>query len=83
MTITSAEPALSFEAVEKIYANATVALRNVSFAVECGDFFGLLGPNGAGKSTLIACLAGLAKPTSGRIFVHGIDCAHERRRASA
>ena len=83
MTITSAEPALSFEAVEKIYANATVALRNVSFAVECGAFFGLLGPNGAGKSTLIACLAGLAKPTSGRIFVHGIDCAHERRRASA
>jgi ABC-2 type transport system ATP-binding protein len=72
-------PALSFQSVSKIYpakqagAAAFKALDQVSFDVEEGEFFGLLGPNGAGKTTLISTLAGLSRPTTGRVLVHGHD----------
>jgi ABC-2 type transport system ATP-binding protein len=72
-------PALSFQSVSKIYpakqagAAAFKALDQVSFDVEEGEFFGLLGPNGAGKTTLISTLAGLSRPTAGRVLVHGHD----------
>jgi ABC-2 type transport system ATP-binding protein len=71
--------ALSFQSVSKIYPAkqaGTAALRaldQVSFDVEEGEFFGLLGPNGAGKTTLISTLAGLSRPSSGRVLVHGHD----------
>ena len=61
------QPALSFESLEKTYPNGVRALKGVTFTVEEGEFFGLLGPNGAGKTTLITSLAGLTKPTGGRI----------------
>ena len=72
-------PALSFQSVSKIYpakqvgAAAFKALDQVSFDVEEGEFFGLLGPNGAGKTTLISTLAGLIRPSTGRVLVHGHD----------
>lgn len=75
-------PALRFEALEKTYATGVRALRGVSFDVEEGEFFGLLGPNGAGKTTLISSLAGLTRPTAGRIFVRGVDRAAEPRKAA-
>ena len=49
------------------------ALQDVAFDIEAGEFFGLLGPNGAGKTTLISILAGLSRPSSGRVAVFGID----------
>jgi ABC-2 type transport system ATP-binding protein len=69
-------PAISFERVSKTYAGArgqVPALREVSFDIEAGEFFGLLGPNGAGKTTLISILAGLARASSGRVKVQGFD----------
>ena len=72
-------PALSFQSVSKTYparqagTAAFTALDQVSFDVEEGEFFGLLGPNGAGKTTLISTLAGLSRPTTGRVLVHGHD----------
>jgi ABC-2 type transport system ATP-binding protein len=45
----------------------------VSFDIEEGEFFGLLGPNGAGKTTLISVLAGLVRPTAGKVLVRGHD----------
>jgi len=47
------------------------ALRDVSFAVEPGAALGLVGRNGSGKSTLLSLVAGIIKPTSGRIAVEG------------
>ena len=70
-------PAISFQSVSKIYSTARraplKALDGVSFDIQPGEFFGLLGPNGAGKTTLISILAGLARPSSGRVTVHGHD----------
>jgi len=44
---------------------------DVSFTVASGEMVGLIGPNGAGKSTLFNCIAGLYKPTAGRLFFQG------------
>jgi ABC-2 type transport system ATP-binding protein len=68
--------AISFQSVSKTYTTprgSFQALNNVAFDIEEGEFFGLLGPNGAGKTTLISVLAGLVRPTSGRVLVHGHD----------
>ncbi|MGC9386492.1 MAG: ATP-binding cassette domain-containing protein, partial [Hydrogenovibrio sp.] len=70
--------AVSFQAVQKQYG-ALQALKGVSFDVRPGCFFGLLGPNGAGKSTLINTMAGLIKPTDGRILINGYDVQKDYR----
>ena len=51
--------------------DATVALDDVSFSIEEGDFVGVMGSTGSGKSTLISHFNGLNKPTSGTIYVDG------------
>jgi ABC-2 type transport system ATP-binding protein/lipopolysaccharide transport system ATP-binding protein len=48
-----------------------VALESVSFRVEQGKTFGIIGENGSGKSTLLKVIAGIAKPTSGRVRTQG------------
>ena len=53
--------------------DATVALEDVNFSVEAGDFVGIIGSTGSGKSTLISHFNGLLKPTSGKILVDGED----------
>jgi ABC-type polysaccharide/polyol phosphate transport system ATPase subunit len=47
------------------------ALREVSFVVERGEFFGIVGRNGSGKSTLLKCLAGIYATDRGQIYVNG------------
>ena len=69
-------PAVSFQDVSKVFSSSRGELRaldSVTFDIQPGEFFGLLGPNGAGKTTLISILAGLTRPTSGSVKVHGKD----------
>ena len=49
------------------------ALDNVSFSVEKGEFIAIIGSSGSGKSTLLHILGGVDKPTSGKVYVNGID----------
>jgi ABC-type polysaccharide/polyol phosphate transport system ATPase subunit len=48
------------------------ALKDVSFSVDAGEFFGIFGPNGSGKSTLLRILAGIYVPDTGRVRVNGL-----------
>jgi len=50
-----------------------VAVRNVSFAVEPGEFFTLLGPSGCGKTTILRMIAGFDLPDEGSIVLDGVD----------
>ena len=53
----------------------TVALTDISFEMEKGQFIGIIGHTGSGKSTLIQHLNGLIKPKSGSILIDGVDIA--------
>jgi len=56
---------------------------NVSLAVEPGSFTGVVGPNGAGKTTLLKCLAGLLRPSSGRVRLGDDEVSSLSREAMA
>ncbi len=47
------------------------ALKDISFAVAPGEFFGIVGRNGSGKSTLLKCLAGIYRADAGEIWCNG------------
>lgn len=55
----------------KLFYNEFIALKDVSFNVKKGEVFGLVGLNGAGKSTLLKIIAGVLKPTQGKVTVKG------------
>ncbi|MEL6521651.1 MAG: ABC transporter ATP-binding protein [Pseudomonadota bacterium] len=63
----SRAPLLKVSAVDKVFGGDVVALRGLNLDVNQGDFLSLLGPSGCGKSTALRLIAGLMRPTTGRI----------------
>ena len=59
------------------------AVDGISLDVQPGEIHGFLGPNGAGKTTTLRMIAGLLKPTSGRVIVNGHDVTTDPERAKA
>ena len=68
----NARPYVSINNLTKTFGGR-VAVNNVSLSIYRGELFSLLGRSGCGKSTLLRMLAGFESPTSGKIFIDGID----------
>ena len=67
---------LKVENLTKIYGKDTtkvVALDNVSFSVNKGEFIAIVGASGSGKSTLLHLIGGVDRPTSGKVFINGTN----------
>jgi putative ABC transport system ATP-binding protein len=68
--------ALEVNDVTKVFATSAgifEALRGVSFVINRGEFVSIVGPSGSGKSTLLNMIGALDRPTSGKVYIDGID----------
>ena len=70
------ENAIQVVDVKKKYGtgeDAVFALRGMSFSIENGEFIAIIGPSGCGKTTLLNILGALDRPTSGKVYIDGVD----------
>ena len=63
---------ITLEEITKKFGNFT-ALNKINLKIEDKEFMALLGPSGSGKSTLLYTIAGIYKPSSGKIYFNGKD----------
>jgi len=64
---------IRFNQVNKTYPGGYLALNNVSFSLAAGEMAFLTGHSGAGKSTLLKLMSLMEKPTSGQVYINGVD----------
>ena len=72
---------IKIENLSHVYKTATgenLALENINLTVADGEFLAIIGTNGSGKSTLAKHFNALLKPTSGKVFVEGLDTSDEK-----
>ena len=76
-------PILEVKSLDHIYSAGTpfehIALKDVSFSVERGEFIGVIGHTGSGKSTLMQHLNGLLKPTGGEVLLDGVNIWSDKK----
>ena len=76
-------PILEIKDLNHVYSAGTpfehVALKDVSFTVDRGEFIGIIGHTGSGKSTLMQHMNGLLKPTSGQVILDGQDIWSDKK----
>lgn len=72
MTATPAQAMIDLQGVAKSYGDVE-ALRRTDLSIAKGEFVTLLGPSGSGKTTLLSLIAGMIKPSAGRIVIDGRD----------
>ena len=70
---------IEIKGLNQIYPNGNHALKDINLDIGTG-MFGLLGPNGAGKSSLMRIIVTLMKPTSGSVFIDGMDIQKHREK---
>jgi ABC-2 type transport system ATP-binding protein len=78
-TIVLEEAFITLDAVSKRFSQVEV-VSNVSMNIEKGKILGIMGSDGAGKSTLLRMMATMIRPSSGKIFIHGLDVVSQRKK---
>ena len=74
---------IKVENISKIYGKneaQVIALNNISFEVEEGEFIAIIGPSGSGKSTLLHIMAGLERPTKGEVYFYDKNMYEMRKK---
>ena len=67
---------LAIENIKKVYGkgdNKVYALNGIDLEIQPNKFTTIVGQSGSGKSTLLHCMAGLDKPTDGKVFIDDLD----------
>ena len=76
MSDNKSQIALEVNDITKVFATKAgifVALKGISFVINRGEFVSIVGPSGSGKSTLLNIIGALDRPTSGKVYIDGID----------
>jgi phosphonate transport system ATP-binding protein len=71
---------IKFENVNVTYPGGVVALKDLNLEIKDGDFIIIVGLSGAGKSTLLRTINNLVKPTSGTVYLEGIDVTNAKKK---
>ncbi len=75
-------PVVSMDNVDLYYGQSQI-VNDVTFRIQSGEFFVVIGPNGSGKTSLMKLMAGIVKPSSGRIDILGKDIQGQSRKELA
>jgi putative ABC transport system ATP-binding protein len=69
------QPVVSLRAVSKVYPGGVVAIDDIDLNIDRGDLAAIVGPSGSGKSTLLQVIGTLDRPTSGEVWIEGVNAA--------